>query len=36
MASGLISAGSGLGGFLIAPIQTKFINPNNLLANKDG
>uniref|UniRef100_A0A914C1S5 Major facilitator superfamily (MFS) profile domain-containing protein n=1 Tax=Acrobeloides nanus TaxID=290746 RepID=A0A914C1S5_9BILA len=36
MASGLISAGAGLGGFFIAPIQTKFINPNNLPANKDG
>ncbi|KAE9547167.1 hypothetical protein FO519_009622 [Halicephalobus sp. NKZ332] len=36
LASGLIAAGFGCGAFLISPIQTKFINPNNYQVDSDG
>ncbi|KAI1727709.1 major facilitator superfamily domain-containing protein [Ditylenchus destructor] len=36
LASGLITAGYGMSAFLISPLQTRFINPNNLPVNKDG
>uniref|UniRef100_A0A914CCA0 Major facilitator superfamily (MFS) profile domain-containing protein n=1 Tax=Acrobeloides nanus TaxID=290746 RepID=A0A914CCA0_9BILA len=36
LASGLIVAGFGLGGFFISPLQTKYINPKNLPAGPDG
>ncbi|CAD5215153.1 unnamed protein product [Bursaphelenchus xylophilus] len=34
--SGLITAGFGSGAFLLSPIQTKFINPNNLKVDDEG
>uniref|UniRef100_A0AC34QMX0 Major facilitator superfamily (MFS) profile domain-containing protein n=1 Tax=Panagrolaimus sp. JU765 TaxID=591449 RepID=A0AC34QMX0_9BILA len=36
LASGLIVAGFGSGAFLMAPIQTKFINPNNYHVDSEG
>ncbi|KAH7727302.1 Protein F10G7.5 a [Aphelenchoides avenae] len=36
LVGGLITAGFGSGAFIIAPIQTKFINPDNLHVNADG
>jgi MFS family permease len=36
MVSGLVTAGFGSGAFLIAPIQTKFINPDNFQVNQQG
>lgn len=36
LASGLIAAGFGCGAFLISPLQTKFINPDNYQVNDEG
>jgi len=36
LASGLIAAGFGCGAFLISPLQTKFINPDNYQVNEEG
>ncbi|KAI1700840.1 major facilitator superfamily domain-containing protein [Ditylenchus destructor] len=36
LAGGLVTAGYAMGAFLVSPIQTKFINPKNLPADKDG
>uniref|UniRef100_A0A183BQN9 MFS domain-containing protein n=1 Tax=Globodera pallida TaxID=36090 RepID=A0A183BQN9_GLOPA len=36
LVTGLITAGFGGGAFLISPIQTKFINPNNLNVDANG
>uniref|UniRef100_A0A183BS35 MFS domain-containing protein n=1 Tax=Globodera pallida TaxID=36090 RepID=A0A183BS35_GLOPA len=36
LVSGLITAGFGSGAFLISPIQTKFINPNNFNVDANG
>uniref|UniRef100_A0A914E573 Uncharacterized protein n=1 Tax=Acrobeloides nanus TaxID=290746 RepID=A0A914E573_9BILA len=35
LASGLIVAGFGLGGFFISPLQTKYVNPKNLQTGSD-
>uniref|UniRef100_A0A915ERY8 Major facilitator superfamily (MFS) profile domain-containing protein n=1 Tax=Ditylenchus dipsaci TaxID=166011 RepID=A0A915ERY8_9BILA len=34
--SGLVTAGFGSGAFVLAPLQTKYINPDNFSADKDG
>lgn len=36
LVSGIITAGFGSGAFIISPVQTKFINPENLNVNEEG
>ncbi|KAF7633313.1 hypothetical protein Mgra_00007291 [Meloidogyne graminicola] len=36
LVSGLVTAGFGSGAFIISPVQTKFINPENLNVNEEG
>uniref|UniRef100_A0A914YZN0 Major facilitator superfamily (MFS) profile domain-containing protein n=1 Tax=Panagrolaimus superbus TaxID=310955 RepID=A0A914YZN0_9BILA len=36
LASGLVAAGFGSGAFLMSPIETKFINPDNYQVDSDG
>uniref|UniRef100_A0A914L9L9 Oxalate:formate antiporter n=1 Tax=Meloidogyne incognita TaxID=6306 RepID=A0A914L9L9_MELIC len=36
LVSGIITAGFGGGAFIISPVQTKFINPENLNVNEEG